>query len=90
MAWGRQRAEWHHTSALLAMLAAVNRDPRKQPRAPQPSDFHPFEQGARRPQGMPVNKQTFDTFLAMFVSPEKLAQHQAERAAWLEAQEAAA
>ncbi len=40
MAEGRQNEQWNHTAALLAMLANVNRDPKKG-RAFQPNDFHP-------------------------------------------------
>jgi len=75
MAWGRQRDQWHHTASLLAMLANVHRDAKKHPRPLPPSQFHPFE-GSKRSTGMPVNRETFGAFLAMFVSPEKLAKHQ--------------
>jgi hypothetical protein len=41
MADGRQRAAWGHTSSVLAMLANVNRDPKKSRRF-RPSDFDPY------------------------------------------------
>jgi len=41
MAQARQQDGWNHTAALLAMLANVNRDPRKG-RAFRPADFHPI------------------------------------------------
>jgi hypothetical protein len=43
MADGRQRAAWGHTSTLLAMLANVNRDPKKS-RKFRPADFDPYSQ----------------------------------------------
>jgi len=41
MSEGNSRAHWAHTSAVLAMIANVNRDAKKRPRAYQPSDFDP-------------------------------------------------
>jgi hypothetical protein len=41
MAEGVAQDRWNHTSALLAMLANVNRDPKKG-RAFKPADFHPI------------------------------------------------
>ena len=41
MAEGRQQERWNHTSAILAMLANVNRDPRKG-RLFKPAEFHPL------------------------------------------------
>ena len=38
----RQVAEWDRTGAVLAMIANVNRDPKKVPRAYKSSDFNPF------------------------------------------------
>lgn len=41
MAEGRQRENWSHTSATLALLANAHRDPKR--RAPfRPQDFDPF------------------------------------------------
>ena len=63
MAEGRSRQRWAHTSALLAMLANVHRDPAK-PRA-KPSDFNPHAAEDRRRQpsiakvGINVLKQVF-------------------------------
>lgn len=44
MAEGRQTEQWNHTSAVLAMMANVHRDPKRRPY--QPRDFHPL---AKRP-----------------------------------------
>jgi len=41
MAEARGRDNWAHTSAVLAMIANVNRDPKKTP-AFQPADFDPY------------------------------------------------
>ena len=41
MAEGRQRDSWSRTSAVLALTANCNRDPKKQ-RAFTPDDFNPF------------------------------------------------
>jgi hypothetical protein len=43
MAEARSRAAWAHTSSVLAMLANVNRDP-KRTRAFRPEDFDPHAQ----------------------------------------------
>jgi hypothetical protein len=47
MSQARSQEQWNHTAALLAMLANVNRDPKKG-RAFRPADFHPLQ--ARAPQ----------------------------------------
>lgn len=44
MAEARQSAAWDHTAAILAMVANVNRDPRKS-RPLRPADFHPYGKG---------------------------------------------
>jgi len=40
MVEARQRDNWTHTSAILALTANCNRDPKKRPL--QPDDFNPF------------------------------------------------
>jgi len=47
MAEARDRQQWGHTSALLAMLANCHRDPKKG-RAAKPSDFDPYAKADRR------------------------------------------
>jgi len=42
MADGRRRDLWAHTSSVLALVANVNRDPKKG-RPFSPADFNPFE-----------------------------------------------
>lgn len=52
MAEGRSRSLWGHTSAVLCLLANVNRDPKKtQPF--KPSDFDPHMQ-AKKPKEKPI------------------------------------
>lgn len=41
MVEARQRDNWTHTSAILALTANINRDPKKT-KVFQPDDFNPF------------------------------------------------
>ena len=63
MAEGAARSAWAHTSALLALIANVNRDAKKT-RAYKPSDFDPY---ARKVFGEQVPK------VATLQSPERFA-----------------
>ncbi len=45
MTEAKQNDDWNHTSAILAMLGNIHRDPKKG-RAFKPADFHP---GIKRP-----------------------------------------
>ena len=47
MAEARGREAWVHTSAILAMTANVNRDP-KRTKAFKPADFNPYETHKRK------------------------------------------
>jgi hypothetical protein len=38
----RRKEQWSHTSALMALVANVNRNPRKRSRPYSPIDFHPL------------------------------------------------
>jgi len=38
---GRSKSNWSHTSAILALIANVNRDPKKRPDPFTVSDFDP-------------------------------------------------
>lgn len=42
MADATARQRWSHTSALMALLANVHRDPKKKPAPYKPADFHPL------------------------------------------------
>jgi hypothetical protein len=55
MAEGRGRDLWSHTSALLALIANVNRDPKKS-RPLKPADFNPHAASLRKAPGGPVIK----------------------------------
>jgi len=46
MAEGLGRERWSHTAAVMALIANVNRDPKKG-RAFRPSDFDPFSRKTR-------------------------------------------
>lgn len=48
MAEGRTQENWNHTASVLAMLANVNRDPKKG-RPLRPADFHPLMTPASDP-----------------------------------------
>jgi hypothetical protein len=48
----RQQEGWNHTATMLAMLANVNRDPRKG-RPFKPADFHPIL-STKCPSGPPL------------------------------------
>ena len=52
MAQARQEDHWNHTAALMALLANVNRDP-KRGRAFKPADFHPALPARRERAGPP-------------------------------------
>ena len=41
MVHARQEDQWNHTAAVMALVANVNRDPKKG-RASKPADFHPI------------------------------------------------
>ncbi|MCX5673931.1 MAG: hypothetical protein NTX87_02885 [Planctomycetota bacterium] len=64
MAEGRGRDEWGRMSSLLALIANVNRDP-KRTRAFKPADFNPYE--ARRRAGIPLTKENFRLLKQVFV-----------------------
>ncbi len=59
MADGRQRSEWSRVSALMALIANTQRDPKKT-RAFRPSDFDPFARARPMPKaGIRVLKTVF-------------------------------
>jgi hypothetical protein len=53
MAEARGRDNWAHTSAVLALVANVNRDPKKT-RAYKPSDFDPYSAKDKRDEAIEV------------------------------------
>jgi hypothetical protein len=70
MAEARGRDNWAHTSALLALIANVNRDPRKTPAA-SPADFNPFEAKNRGNVLRLPKSEAFSMLKAMFVRKTK-------------------
>lgn len=69
MARGRQRSEWAQTSAVLALVANCNRDPRRRPYPFTPDDFDPFAE--YRPRGIPFTKET-SRLLAQAITGQRL------------------
>ncbi|MBI5725922.1 MAG: hypothetical protein HZA50_18325 [Planctomycetes bacterium] len=63
MAEARSRDRWAHTSSLLAMLANVNRDPKKC-RAFRPEDFDPHE---RQKKPLIVKNEGIDILKKVFI-----------------------
>jgi len=53
MAEARGRDNWTHTSAILALIANVNRDPKKT-RPLKPADFDPYTAKDRRDEAIEV------------------------------------
>jgi len=53
MAEARGRESWAHTSAILALIANVNRDPKKT-RPFKPSDFDPYSAREKREDAIEV------------------------------------
>jgi hypothetical protein len=66
MAEGRGRDEWGRMSSLLALVANVNRDPRRT-RAFKPADFNPYEVRAAGSGGIPLTKKNMRLLKQVFV-----------------------
>jgi len=67
MAEARRKDAWDRTSTVLALIANVNRDPKKT-RAFRPKDFNPYER--RGKSGMPITKGNIGA-LKVFVKGKK-------------------
>ena len=52
MTIARQSEAWNHTASVMALIANVNRDPKKG-RPLRPADFHPV-QVVKRPKAAPL------------------------------------
>jgi len=63
MAEARVRDEWNRTASLMALLANVNRDPRKHGPYKAP-DFHPLERKAER---APIGEASISLLKTVFV-----------------------
>ena len=67
MAQARQEDNWNHTAAIMALLANVNRDP-KRGRPFKPADFHPALPGRQaRTQSPSVLKGEITMLKTVFV-----------------------
>jgi len=69
MAEAKGRANWAHTSTVLALLANVNRDP-KRTRAFRPADFNPFETRRAR-DGVPLVAENLAMLKRVFVDKKE-------------------
>jgi hypothetical protein len=69
MAGARQKQEWSHTSALLAMLANCHRDPKKT-RPFKPSDFQPMPDRTRT-RTPPVARADISVLKTVFVDRQQ-------------------
>jgi len=65
MAEGRDGAQWRHTSALMALIANVNRDPKKG-KPFEPSDFDPHSITESREDVIEVTPETVQEFKKAF------------------------
>ena len=70
MAEGRAKDAWQHTSSLLALIANVNRDPKKT-KAFKPSDFNPTLNQSSRPDVIVVDKENVSLLRQMFTGVQK-------------------
>ncbi len=70
MAEGRAKDQWQHTSSLLALIANVNRDPKKTKEF-KPSDFNPTLNQSSRPDVIVVDKENAPLLKKMFVGDQK-------------------
>lgn len=66
---GKERVQWWHTASLNSMQANCHRQGKGKPFTPK--QFHPYENRRRNSDGMPVNRETVGTVVAMFVSKEE-------------------
>lgn len=58
MAEARGRDNWAHTSAILALMANVNRDP-KRSRVYKPADFDPYQRRQKRDDALEIKSLGF-------------------------------
>ena len=65
MAESRGRDSWAHTSSVLAMIANVNRDPKKG-RVFRPDDFNPYAGGPKT--SVPITTNSIGLLKTVFVN----------------------
>ncbi len=68
MAEARQKDNWRHTSSVMALIANVNRDP-KRTRPFRPSDFDPFAE--RKQTGIMIDKDNVSVLRNAFLGGSK-------------------
>lgn len=66
MSQARQREQWNHTAAVMAMLANIHRDP-KRSRPFKPADFHPMPAESGGATERPVLKGDVSMLKSVFV-----------------------
>ena len=66
MAEARSRENWAHTSSVLAMLANVNRDPKKT-KPFKPSDFDPYGNANKSAKPVIRKGEDFDILKMVFI-----------------------
>jgi hypothetical protein len=66
MAQAAARERWARTSAVLALIANVNRDPKKT-RPFKPLDFDPYAAPQAPAQGIEVNSETIEMLKSAFL-----------------------
>ena len=66
MAEGRAKEAWQHTSALMALLANIHRNPKKG-RAFEPDDFNPYSEKTSRPDVIVVTKENVSLLKQAFL-----------------------
>lgn len=70
MVKGKDRMQWWHTAALMALTANCHRDARKRPRPYSPKEFHP-EFAPQFKLGTPVSSDTIHAVISAYVTPER-------------------
>ncbi|HPC65344.1 MAG TPA: hypothetical protein P5175_06225 [Anaerohalosphaeraceae bacterium] len=70
MAEGHHRDAWQHTASVMALIANVNRDPKKT-RAFKPSDFNPYVPKTSRPDVIVVTKENISHLKHFFTGDKK-------------------
>lgn len=68
-AWqGEQYAAWERTAALMAMIANVNRDPKKKSTPYTPQDFFKRPGAKSLPRGVPLTGDAFRSMKSAFIT----------------------
>ena len=65
MTEGKTKESWQHTSSIMALIANVNRDPKKT-KPFKPSDFDPMQKMTSRPDVIEVTKDNITQLKQLF------------------------